>query len=229
MLSICKSVWRNGSARAPSEQGMNKEFDTVLHLVNALMSRWRYLDPDALHDGLDAKIWPLVDTYLKRHPESTCLAYSIGAALYYLETIEEQLEAHRIQSGLYNEWRAALSSERFPVYSIALRAEHALLSKLRASPLALEMDLFWLAFPNNIHANAITPTQWTTLMTLAPHSRLIQQYLPLGNYLLAHGAPRQWMSQGGDPLSRAEEGLQALEYDLPFAATQRYKQGTFGQ
>ena len=197
-----------------------------LDVANAAVARWHQFNLDHLATELDTHVWPLLDTYFQRHSEPS-LVYSMGAALYYLETLEEQISAHLLQPGLYNEWIAALRAERFPYCSDILRNEDAFLQHLRQSPHAIDTDLFWLAFPNNMHANRVRPDEWTRLMTLAPHSRVVQQYQSLGSLLLAHAAPKIWLSGYEDPIIGAEEGLNALSQNLITTAAECYRQGTF--
>ena len=197
-----------------------------LDVANAAVSRWHQLDLDRLDDELNTHVWPLLDTYFQRH-SAPSLVYSMGAALYYLETLEEQIAAHLLQPGLYNEWLSALSAERFPCCSETLRMEGAFLQHVRQSPHATDTDLFWLAFPNNIHADRVRPEEWTRLMTLAPHSPTIQQYQSLGPLLLAHASPEMWLNGYDDPVVGAEDGLKALAQDLSTTAAACYRQGTF--
>ena len=197
-----------------------------LDVANAAVARWHQINPDQLEDELDHDVWPLLDTYFQRHFSSS-LVYSVGAALYYLETLEEQIAAHLLKPGLYNEWLSALRAERFSQISTILRHERAFLQRLRLSPHAIDTDLFWLAFPNNIHADRITHEEWTRLMTLAPYSRVVQQYQSLGPLLLAHASPEMWLQGYDDPILGAEEGLNALAHDLIATASECYRRGTF--
>lgn len=197
----------------------------ILNLAAQLLKTSRQLDRDNFNEELESWCWPLADTVAWDNPIDV---WTFKAALYYGETIQEEIPAHQLSGGVYNEWMSAIKSDRFPEYrKLEYATNHRVQAVLR-NPLMGEVDPFWLMFPNNLNLNNWNPDDIAALMAISAYSNSIRSYKPLGVFLYVHGQPIHWVSMNlDDPIAQASQGLSLLEQPLQKIAELSYKRGTF--
>lgn len=197
----------------------------ILSIAAELVKRSVNLDRDFYHDELDSHCWPLVDALTWSNPMDI---WTFNAALYYGETIQEQTPAHLLSGGLFNEWQAALRSDRFISYRNQEQKVLRRVAPILSSPLLDEIDPFWLLFPNNLNLLKWDEYDIAALLVLSAYSSSIRDYKPFGSILYIHGYPQQWVaSNAHDPVDNAFRGLELLTQPLRALAEHSYKMGTF--
>lgn len=198
---------------------------TIVRLAADLLSASQQLDRDNFGEELEQCCWPLLDPLVWEDPIDI---WTFKAALYYGETIQEELPAHLLSGGVYNEWMSAIKSDRFPRYRQQEYAVNQRVQTVLRNPLMGDVDPFWLMFPNNLNLNNWNSADIAALMAISAYSDSVKNYKPLGVFLYIHGQPVHWVSANPeDPVAQAVQGLSLLEQPLQKIAELSYKHGTF--